>query len=96
MLNPGMATFHVEAYAPLAVLKIDVHKLNSATVRERLPIRLEVLTLEPGAANLLGKKTIFYRVIDVLEKLTVDPFVNRRRDPVRIDKQDSTFGSPAA
>jgi hypothetical protein len=48
----------------------------------------EVLTLEPAALNLFGEQPIDRRVVDVLEKVTVDPLVDGSHDPVRIDEQD--------
>jgi hypothetical protein len=45
---------------------------------------------------LFGVQTIFDRVVDVLEEMTIDPLVNGSDNPLRIDKQDATLVSAVA
>ena len=91
--DPGAAALDVEAHALLPVLELDVRDLDAAALRERLPVRLEVLALETRAANLFGEQPVLHRMVDVLEEVAVDPLVDRSRDPVRIDQQDGDSGS---
>ena len=66
-----------------AILEIDVRNLDFAAVRERFPICLEIFAFESGAANLFGKQPVLHGMIDVLEKLPVDPLIDGSRDPDR-------------
>src|SRR4051812_48471454 len=50
--NPCTSTRRMQTHALLAVLKINLRNLNSAVPRRRLPVRLEVLSLKPRAADL--------------------------------------------
>ena len=77
--DPGAAALDVEAHALLPVLELDVRDLDSAAVRERLPVGLEVLALEPAAANLFGEQPVHHRMVDVLEEVAVDPLVDGNR-----------------
>ena len=86
--DPGAAAFDVEAHALLPVLELDVRDLDLAAVRERPPVGLEVLALEPEAANLFGEKPVHHRMVDVLEEVAVDPRVDGSHDPFRIDGKD--------
>ena len=84
----GTAALWAEAHALLSVPEFEVGNFDPAAVRERLPVGLEVLALEPASTNLLGKEAIDNRVIDVFQEVTVDPLVDRTRDAVGIDQQD--------
>ncbi len=66
MPDPRAAALNAETHALLPVLEVDIGNLDSATVRERFPIGLEVFALEPGTANLFGEEPVFDRVVDVL------------------------------
>src|SRR5579859_4187485 len=89
LLDRGAAAFDAEAHAFRAILELYVRNLDFAAVRVRFPIRLEIFALKAGAANLFGKEPILYGMVDMFEKMPVDPLIDWGRDPVRVDQQDS-------
>lgn len=81
-------SFDAEAHAFGTILEFDVCQFDLPAFGRRLPVRLEVFALKPGAANLLGKEPIFHGMVDVFQKLPVDPVIDLCRNPVCIDEQD--------
>src|SRR5438270_12640807 len=81
----GAAAFDSESHAFGAILEFEVRNLDLTALREGFPIRLEVFALEPRAPNLFGEEPVLHGMIDVFEKLPVDPFINWSRDPVGVD-----------
>jgi hypothetical protein len=50
--DSGAAALNAQAHALVAVLELHVGDLDAAVLRERLPVGLKVLALEPLALNL--------------------------------------------
>ena len=55
-------------------------------VGPRAPICFEIFTLEARSTNLLSKETVFDRVVDMLQELSIDPVADRRGKAVGINQ----------
>src|ERR1019366_4065139 len=78
-----------QAHALCSILEVDVGDPNLAAVSGGFPICFEVFTFKTSAANLLGKKPVLHGMVDVFEKLTIDPLIDRRRDSVCVHEQNN-------
>lgn len=81
-----------ETDALLAVLEIDLGDFDMAMLRAGFPICLEVRTFGARAMDLFGKETVFDRVIDVLQELAVDAFVDGYGRAIRINHKNGNAG----
>lgn len=68
----------METHAFLAILEVELGDFDLAMLRDGFPIGLEIRTLKSRTTDLFGEETIFDRMIDVLQKLAVDAFVDGR------------------
>ena len=71
----------------LAPLELRCHQSGLAIFAEGRPVVREVLAFEALAADLLGVEAVDDRVVDLLEKVSVDALVDRPRDAIGIDQQ---------
>ena len=71
----------------LAPLELRCHQSGLAIFAEGRPVVREVLAFEALAPDLLGVEAVDDRVVDLLEKVTVDALVDRPRDAIGIDQQ---------
>ena len=67
---------------------LDQLVLAPPAIGERLPVGLEIVTLESSAANLFGEETIFDGMIYVLEEVAVDSRIDTSLRPAGIHQQD--------
>lgn len=90
--NTCIASAWAKTDALLAILKVELGDFDMTLLGNGFPIGLEVRTFETCAADLFGKETIFHGVIDVLQELTVDSFVDGNRRAVRIHHEHGNAG----
>ena len=82
----------------LAPLELRGHQGGLAPLAEGRPVVREVLAFEALAPDLLRVQAVDDRVVDLLEKVTVDALVDRPRDAIGIDQQhgDTRVGGGGA
>ena len=74
------------------MLERRLHDARGVRRPEGCPVRLEVLALEAGAADLLGEEPVDDGVIDVFEELAVDLPIDRAKTAVGVDLKDGDAG----
>jgi len=83
-----MTTIDAQAHAFGAILEGDVGDIDLPVFCGGVPIGFEVVALETCPADLFGEEAVLDGVIDVLEKLSIDPPIDGTGDPVGVHKQN--------
>lgn len=81
-----------QPHALRATLERRLHHARRVRRSEGGPVRLEVLALEAGTADLLGEEAVDDGVIDVFEELAVNLPVDSAKVPVGVDLKDGDAG----
>src|SRR5262249_15615585 len=92
LADSGRAAPRREPYALFSALERRRDQRRLAARAEGRPVVREVLPFEALAAHLLGVEAVDDRVVDLLEKLAVEPLVDRPRDAIGVDQQDGNSG----
>ena len=87
-----LSSISTKANALLTILEVDPGNLDMALLGDGFPICLEVRPFEAGPADLFGEEAVFDRMVDVLQELAIDTFVDWNRGAVRINHEDGNAG----
>ena len=88
LANADGAALGCEADALFALLESDRDQVHGAAVLDGLPVVFEVIGFESLAADLFRIKAVNDGVVDVLEELAVDVFVDLAGGVIRVDEEN--------